>query len=52
MTIDDFKVLVATEEHVGFAKEICDELNISIKTYIRKLYKFGLRDKDGQGEIV
>ena len=33
-------------------KEICDELNISIKTYIRKLYKFGLRDKDGQGEIV
>ena len=31
MTIDDFKVLVATEEHVGFAQEICDEMAESAK---------------------
>ena len=31
MTIDDFDVLVATEEHVGFAREICDEMESSAR---------------------
>lgn len=31
MTIEDFDVLVASEEHVGFAKEITDEMESSAK---------------------
>ena len=31
MTIDDFDVLVATEEHTRFAQAICDEMAESAK---------------------
>lgn len=31
MTIDDFNVLVATEEHTQFAQTICDEMAESAK---------------------
>lgn len=31
MSIDDFQVLVATEEHIGFAQTICDEMAESAK---------------------
>ncbi len=31
MTIDDFKVVVATSEHVAFADEICNEMHESAK---------------------
>ncbi|MFI3315774.1 MAG: GNAT family N-acetyltransferase [Rikenellaceae bacterium] len=31
MTIDDFVVIVATEEHVAFAEEICEEMHSSAK---------------------
>lgn len=31
MTIDDFDVVVATEQHIGFAQTICDEMAESAK---------------------
>ena len=31
MTIDDFDVMVASEEHTGFAREICDEMESSAR---------------------
>lgn len=31
MTIDDFKVVIASEEHTPYAKEICDEMAESAK---------------------
>lgn len=31
MTINDFDVIVASEEHVGYAQEICDEMASSAK---------------------
>lgn len=55
MTIKDFKVLVATEEHTAFAQTICDEMAESAKargTGIAKRSPEYVADKMRQGKAV
>lgn len=55
MTIDDFHVLVATEEHTQYAQTICDEMAESAKargTGIAKRSAEYVADKMRQGKAV
>nr|WP_310648317.1 hypothetical protein [Alistipes sp. AF48-12] len=55
MTIDDFNVLVATEEHTQFAQTICDEMAESAKargTGIAKRTAEYVSNKMRQGKAV